>query len=82
MKMITMSEPSRRSPQHFLVLNDKGEKYQLKLEGLALLCSVLFCLEKPDCPVLQTGLSGFAHQNFPSILSPLISVDLRTCCIV
>jgi hypothetical protein len=38
-----MSEASRRPPQHFLVLNDKGEKYQLNLECLTLLCSVLFC---------------------------------------
>jgi hypothetical protein len=57
MKTTTMSEASRRPPKHFLVLNDKGgEKYQLKLEGLALLCSILFCLEKPDCPVLPNKI--------------------------
>jgi hypothetical protein len=39
----------------------KGEKYQLKLKGLALLCSDPFCLKNPDYPVLQTGLSGFAQ---------------------
>jgi hypothetical protein len=58
----------------------KGEKYQLKLEGLDLLCSVLFSLEKPDCPILQTGLSGFAQQIFSSIFSPLILVDLKNIC--
>jgi hypothetical protein len=42
----------------------KGEKYQLKLEGLALFYLVLFCLEKPDWPVFQTELSDFAQQNF------------------
>jgi hypothetical protein len=56
-----MSEASRRPPQHFFVLNDKGEKYQLKLEGLALLCSVLLCVEKLDYSLLQTGLSGFTQ---------------------
>jgi hypothetical protein len=56
-KTMTMSEASRRPPQHFLVLNDKeGEKYQLKLEGLALLCSVLFCLENLDWPVLPSRI--------------------------
>jgi hypothetical protein len=76
-----MSEASRRSPQHFLVLNDKGgEKYQLKLEGLALLYSVLFCLEKTDCPILQIGLSDFAQQNFYLSFHFLVTVDLRTCC--
>jgi hypothetical protein len=79
-KTTMMSEASRRPPQHFLVLNDKGEKYQLKLEGLALLCSVLFCLEKSDCPDLQTGLSGFAQHNFSSIGSPLVLVDLKNIC--
>jgi hypothetical protein len=77
MKTTTVSEASRRPPQDFFVLNDKGEKHQLKLEGLALLCSVLFYLEKLDCPILQTGLSGFAQQNFSSIFSPLVLVDLK-----
>jgi hypothetical protein len=58
----------------------KGEKYQLKLEGLALLCLVLFCLEKLDCPILQTGLSDFAQQNFSSIFSPLVLVDMKNIC--
>jgi hypothetical protein len=58
----------------------KGEKYQIKLEGLPLLCSVLLYLEKPDCPVLQIGLSGFAQQNFLSIFSPLVLVDLKNNC--
>jgi hypothetical protein len=34
-KMTTMIEASRRPPQQFLVLNEKGEKSRLKLEGLA-----------------------------------------------
>jgi hypothetical protein len=55
-KTTTMSEDSRRPPQHFLVLNDKGEKYQLKFKGLALLCSVLFCLKKSDCPILPSRI--------------------------
>jgi hypothetical protein len=77
-----MSEASRRPPQHFLELNEKGgEKYQLKLEDLALLCSVLFYLEKLDCLVYQIGLSGFARQNFYISFHFLITVDLRTCCI-
>jgi hypothetical protein len=76
----TMSEASRRPTQHFLVLNDKGEKYQIKFEGLALLCSVLFYLEKLDCPILQIRLSGFAQQNFSSIFSPLVLVDLKNIC--
>jgi hypothetical protein len=45
----------------FWCLMTKGDKYRLKLEGIALLCSVLFCLDKLDCPVLQTGLSDFAQ---------------------
>jgi hypothetical protein len=52
----TMSEASRRPPQHFLVLNDKGEKYQLKLQGLTILCLVLFCLETLDCPILPSRI--------------------------
>jgi hypothetical protein len=40
----------------FWCLLTKGEKYQLKLEGLALLCLVLFCLEKLDCPVLPSKI--------------------------
>jgi hypothetical protein len=58
----------------------KGEKYQLKHDGLAPLCLVLFCLEKPDCPALQTGLSSFAQHNFSSIFSPLVLVDLKNIC--
>jgi hypothetical protein len=41
-KTMMISEASRRPPQHLLCLMIKGKKYQLKLEGLALLCSVLF----------------------------------------
>jgi hypothetical protein len=53
----------------FWCLMTKGEKYQLKCEGPALLCSVLFCLERLDCLVLQTRLSGFTQHNFLSIIS-------------
>jgi hypothetical protein len=42
MKMMMMSEASRRPPQHFLVLNDKEGEISIKLEG-PLLCFVLFC---------------------------------------
>jgi hypothetical protein len=38
----------------------KGEKFQLKLEGLSFLFFIMFHLEKQDCPVLQTEASGFA----------------------
>jgi hypothetical protein len=65
-----MSEASRSLPQHFLVLNDKGGKYQLKLEGLALLHSVLFCLEKPGCLILPSIIYIFCFQF-------LFLVDLR-----
>jgi hypothetical protein len=75
-------KPLEDLPNTFWCLMIKGEKYQLKLEGLAILCSVLFCLEKSDCPVLQTGLSGFAQQNFYLSFHFLITVDSRTCCIV
>jgi hypothetical protein len=75
-----MSEASIRPPNTFWCLMTKGEKYQLKLEGLNLLCSVMFCLKKSDCPVLQTELSGFAQQNFSSIFSPLVLVDLKNIC--
>jgi hypothetical protein len=61
-KTTTMSEAFRRPPPNtFWVLNDKGEKYQLNLRSLAPLCLVLFCLEKLDCPILQTRLSSFAQ---------------------
>jgi hypothetical protein len=50
-------------PNTFWCLMTKREKYQLNIEGLPLLCSVLFCLEKMDYPVLQTGLSDFAQQD-------------------
>jgi hypothetical protein len=53
--------PLEDLPNTFWCLIIKGEIYQLNLKGLALLCSVLFCLEKLDCLVLQTGLSGFAQ---------------------
>jgi hypothetical protein len=58
-----MSEASRRPPQHFLVLNDKGDKYQLKLEGLALLYSIQFCLKKPD--------SQFCKLDYPVLPSSI-----------
>jgi hypothetical protein len=64
----------------FWCLMTMGEKYQLKLEGLALLCSVLFCLKKLGCLVLQTRLSDFFQQNFSSIFSPLILLNLKNIC--
>jgi hypothetical protein len=63
MKMTMMSEASRRPPNTFWVLNDKGGEISIKAWKFSSLCSVLFCLEKPDYPVLQTRLSSFAHQN-------------------
>jgi hypothetical protein len=57
----------------------KGEKSRLKLKGLAQFF-ICFCLEKLDCLVWQIELSGFAQQNFSSILSPLVSVDLKNIC--
>jgi hypothetical protein len=48
----------------FWCLMTMEEKYQLKLEGLALLCSILFCLKKLGCLVLQTRLSDFFSRIF------------------
>jgi hypothetical protein len=71
-------KPLEDLPTLFGCLMTKGEKYQLELRSLAPLCSVMFCLEKLNCPVLQTGLSGFAQQNRSSIFSlPCIS-ELET----
>jgi hypothetical protein len=75
-------KPLEDLPNTFWCLMTKGEKYQLKVKGLALLCSILFCLEKLDCSVLQTGLFGFAQQNFYLSFYFLVTVDSRTCCIV
>jgi hypothetical protein len=49
-------KPREDLPNTFWCLMTKGEKYQLKLEGLALFYSVLLCLKKPDCPALICGL--------------------------
>jgi hypothetical protein len=45
-------KPLEDLPNTFWCLMTKGEKYQLKFEGLALLCYVLLCLEKLDCLAL------------------------------
>jgi hypothetical protein len=45
-------KPLEDLPTSFWCLMTKGEEDRLKLEGLALLFSVLFFLEKPDCPIL------------------------------
>jgi hypothetical protein len=36
--------------------DDDDEIYQLNLKCLAILCSVLFCLEKSDCPILPSRI--------------------------
>jgi hypothetical protein len=74
-KMTTMSEASRRPRQQFLVLNDKGEKYQLKLEG-----STQFVLVSVLSGKIR--LFGFVNRNVRFCLAEFISysflVDLRT----
>jgi hypothetical protein len=45
----------------------KGEKYRLNLEGSTEFVLVYVLSAKLDCPVLQTGLFGFAQHNFLSI---------------
>jgi hypothetical protein len=50
-------KPVEDLPNTFWCLMTKGEKYQLKLEGLALFCSVQFCLKKSDCPILPSRIS-------------------------
>jgi hypothetical protein len=82
-------KPLEDLPNTFWCLMTKGEKYQLKLECLSLLCSVLFYLEKLDCPVLQAELSDFANRTihfcpaqFYLSFHLLVTVDSRTCCIV
>jgi hypothetical protein len=50
-------KPLEDLPNTFWCLMTKGEKYQLKLEGLAFFCLVLFCLEKLDYPILPSIIS-------------------------
>jgi hypothetical protein len=52
----------------------KGEKSRLKLEGLAQFFLSISVLSG------KIELSGFAQQNFSSIFSPLVSVDLKNIC--
>jgi hypothetical protein len=78
-KTTTMSEASRRPPNTFWCLIIKGEKYQLKLERLTILCSVQFCLEKLDCPVLQTGLSSFANRTVQFCAAEFLSIFSLPC---
>jgi hypothetical protein len=66
-------KPLEGLPNIFLVLNKKGEKYQLKLEG-----STHFVLVSVMSG--KTRLSGFAQQNFSSIFSTLVSVDMKNIC--
>jgi hypothetical protein len=74
-KKTTMSEASRRPRQQFLVLNDKGEKYQLKLEG-----STQFVLVSVLSGKIR--LSSFVNRNVRFCLAEFLSysflVDLRT----
>jgi hypothetical protein len=48
----------------------KGDKYRLTLEGSTHFILISILSEK-------IGLSGFTQQNFLSIFSPLVSVDLK-----
>jgi hypothetical protein len=62
-------KPLEDLPNTFWCLMIKGEKYQLKLEGLALLRLVLFYLKKLDC--------SFCPPEFLSIFSFLYNSGLE-----
>jgi hypothetical protein len=68
---MTTSEASSRPPPPFWCLMTKGEKHQLKLEGLTHVF-LIFVLSG------KTRLSSFVQQNFYLSFYFLISVDLRT----
>jgi hypothetical protein len=65
-------KPLEDLPNSFWCLMTKGEKSRLKLEGLAQFF-YLFLTGK-------IRLSGFTQQNFSSVFSPLVSVDLKNIC--
>jgi hypothetical protein len=73
-------KPLKDLPDIFLMTNDKGEKYQLKLEGLAhIFLYLVMCLEKSDCSISQIGLSSFTQQNL-HLSFHLLYQDLKHLC--
>jgi hypothetical protein len=63
-------KPLKDLPNSFWCLMTKGEKYQIKLEGLALLCSVLSG---------KIELSNFAYQTVRFCLVEFLSIFSLPC---
>jgi hypothetical protein len=69
-------------PNTFWYLMTKGEKYQLKLEGLAFLCSVLLCLENRSvqfCPAEFLSIFSLPCNSRLENMLYVVNFGVKAC---